>query len=78
MGTRSTTVVGSIDRAIHSVGGVCQPDNWSIGLRPGHGVRVTGRTAGAGEVGGFVVTDSVAEAVEPIDDVVRGAASVAR
>ena len=35
-------------------------------------------TAAAGDVGGFVVTDSVAEAVEHIDDVVRGAASGAR
>jgi len=35
-------------------------------------------TAGAGEVGGFVVTDSVAEAVEHIEQVVRGTASAAR
>ena len=35
-------------------------------------------TAGAGEVGGFIVTDSVAEAVDHIERVVRGSAPVAR
>jgi hypothetical protein len=35
-------------------------------------------TAGVGEVGGFLVTDSVAEAVDHIEQVVRGSAPVAR
>ena len=34
-------------------------------------------TAGAGEVGGFLVTDSVAETADHIDRVVRASASVA-
>jgi hypothetical protein len=34
--------------------------------------------AGPGEVGGFLVTDSVAEAVDHIEQVVRGAAAAAR
>ena len=35
-------------------------------------------TAGAGEVGGFIVTDSVSEAVEHIEQVVRGVGGVGR
>jgi len=34
--------------------------------------------AAEGEVGGFLVTDSVAEAVDHIDQVVRGAANAGR